>query len=131
MKSIKLILAAALLPLLLVSGGCGVRDVRNIENAAVATSSKGVALDNITKAIVRAGIALGWNMRVVKPGHIEATLYLRTHMAKVDVTYNNKDYSIKYKDSKNLDYDGTQIHSNYNGWVSNLSNGINAQLSGL
>ena len=38
-------------------------------------------------------------------------------------------YSILYRDSNNLDYDGVNIHSNYNGWVQRLSAEINAQLS--
>jgi hypothetical protein len=52
-------------------------------------------------------------------------------MAKVDVKYDTKTYNITYKDSSNLEYDGKNIHKNYNGWIQNLDNGIRAQLSNL
>jgi len=131
MKSFNFILAAVLIPLMVVFSGCATEDIRNINNAAVATSSKGVAMDKVTKAIQNAGVQLGWSMRLVKPGHFEGTLYLRKHMAKVDVKYNSKTYSITYKDSSNLGYDGTMIHKNYNGWITNLDAAIKSRMSVL
>ena len=68
-------------------------------------------------------------MQDVAPGNILATLNLRTHMAQVDVSFDTKAYSIQYKDSTNLNYNGTSIHSNYNGWVQNLDKSIRTQLS--
>jgi len=47
----------------------------------------------------------------------------------VDVNYGVKFYSILYKDSTELGYDGQNIHPNYNGWIQNLDKGIRAQLS--
>jgi hypothetical protein len=47
----------------------------------------------------------------------------------MDIKYNTKSYSIEYKDSQGLKYDGTNIHKNYNSWVMNLDNRIRAQLS--
>jgi len=70
-------------------------------------------------------------MKAKTAGHIVASLYLREHVAIVDITYTKKAYNIKYKNSQNLSYDGTNIHSNYNGWVQNLSRQIQAQLSGI
>ena len=52
-------------------------------------------------------------------------------MAQVEIPYDRVTYSILYRDSNNLDYDGVNIHSNYNGWVQRLSAEINAQLSKL
>jgi hypothetical protein len=37
-------------------------------------------------------------------------------------------YSVKYRSSVNLDEKNGNIHKNYNGWIQNLSRGINAQL---
>jgi hypothetical protein len=45
------------------------------------------------------------------------------------VTYDTKTYNIQYKDSSNLDYNGTSIHKNYNGWVENLDKAIRSQLA--
>jgi hypothetical protein len=52
-------------------------------------------------------------------------------MAVVDVNYTPQTYSITYKDSSNLGYDGQSIHKNYNGWVQNLDKAIRAQLGAL
>ena len=47
------------------------------------------------------------------------------------VVYDTKSYSIKYKDSSNLNYDGKSIHKNYNGWVENLDKAIRSNLVAL
>lgn len=89
-----------------------------------------LSMDNVTKAIIRAGASLGWQMKKVKDGEIIGTLYLRDHMAQVKIPYNTKDYSILYQNSSNLKYDAeaNTIHSNYNGWVQNLDRAIQTQL---
>ncbi|MDH5659381.1 MAG: hypothetical protein OEY65_00165 [Gammaproteobacteria bacterium] len=110
--------------------GCRASPVYNVENAPIQISSNHSSKD-ITKAIQRAGIALGWQMKAKKPGHIVGTLYLRTFVAVVDIRYTPKSYSITYKSSSGLNYDGTNIHKNYNGWVQNLDRRIQGQLSAL
>ena len=113
----------------LAIAGCVTAPVYNVTRAPVTSSKANVTLDDVSKAIVRAGTQLGWQMKETKPGHILATLYLRTHVAVVDVNYSTTSYSITYKDSTDLDYDGTNIHKNYNGWIQNLDKGIRTQLS--
>ena len=130
MKSLKLKLAVLLLPVMMVITACGVQPVMNINNAQLGSSNK-ATMEMITKEIRSAGIALGWKMKLVKPGHLEGTLYLRKHMAKVDVKFNAKNYSITYKDSEELNYDGDSIHKNYNGWIINLRRAIESRLSAL
>jgi hypothetical protein len=85
--------------------------------------------EDVKKAIVRAGSALGWSMKMVEPGKIIGTLHLRKHMAKVEIPYTKSSYSILYMGSDKLNYDGTNIHSNYNGWIQNLNRGISNQLN--
>ena len=115
---------------ILVGSGCtGPRPIYNVSNGVISSSKSNPTMDEVGKAIVRAGAALGWNMQQTNPGQILGTLHLRTHMAAVDVTYDTKSFNIRYKDSSNLGYDGTNIHSNYNGWVQNLEKGIRTQLS--
>jgi len=128
MKSFNFVLLAVLLPMVIFFTGCRNENIRNIENEPVIVTSKGISLEKTTKAIQQAGISRGWSMRLVKPGHIEATLNLRKHMAKVDINYTTKSYSITYKDSAELGYDGTQIHKNYNSWVNNLDISIKQKL---
>ncbi len=109
--------------------GCRTAPVMNIEDSPITVTGGKYTQDDVRKAIIRAGTSLGWKMKDIKPGHMEGTLLIRSHMAKVDIFYDKNKYSIKYKDSSNLNYDGTNIHSNYNGWVQNLDRAIQAQLS--
>ncbi len=116
--------------IVLLAGGliaCRSGVVYNVVNDQF--SSVAPSLEDAEKAIKLAGASLGWQVKQAEPGHLIATLPIRTHVAIVDITHSTKEFSIKYKDSTNLDYDGTNIHSNYNGWVLNLQNAIVARTS--
>ena len=117
----------ALLALVLV--GCRSNPVYNVSGAPVTTSTRNYSMSDVRGAILQAGASLGWQMKVVRPGLIVGTLYVRDHMARVEIPYDRRTYSILYRDSNNLDYDGANIHNNYNSWVRNLSNAINERLS--
>ncbi|MDX8378022.1 MAG: hypothetical protein R8L53_08385 [Mariprofundales bacterium] len=125
---IKKILILTLFSFLFIS--CrGTSTILNIEHEPFSLSSTMKPnLTKITNNIVQAGDDLGWRMAKIKPGHIVATLYLRKHMAKVDIKYSNDNYSITYKDSRELKHKGNSIHPNYNGWVQNLSNAISIKV---
>jgi len=110
--------------------GCRSAPVMNVDSAAIQVSEKHTSKD-IKKAIIRAGASLGWNMKSIKEGQMIGTLNLRKHVAVVDITYSKNNYSIKYKSSTNLDYDGVNIHSNYNGWIQRLNQNIQVQISTL
>jgi hypothetical protein len=130
LKLIGMALAAAVIV------GCGTASmtgspVYNVSGAPIDTYGKPVTMTDVERAIIRAGLALGWQMRPVKPGHIQGTLNLRTHTAVVDITYDTKSYNIAYKDSTNLDYNDGRIHRNYNGWIQNLEKGIRAQMAAI
>lgn len=113
-----------------VLSGCSSVPILNIEEAPVSTASgKTLSPQEVRAAIVRAGSSLGWQMRDEGPNKLVGTLYLRSHTAVVDIPYNSKTYSIKYRSSVNLDAKDGQIHKNYNGWIQNLTRSINAQLS--
>lgn len=77
--------------------------------------------------IRRAGAGLGWVMEDVTPGMIRGTLELRTHKASINVPYDRQHFSINHDSSRNLDFNGSTIHSNYNGWVRRLQQMIAAQ----
>ncbi len=129
-KILKVIIPSALALLLFA---CAASSVRNVQNAPIDASSSKYDLSEVTKAIQRAGIVLGWQMKSQTPGHIVGRLYLRTHVAVVDITYTLDEYSINYKDSTNLEYDAGNhtIHRAYNGWIQNLTNAMNAHLVGI
>ena len=104
--------------------------ILNVSDAPV-TSASGKALtdDQVKSAIIRAGAALGWQVKEAGAGKISATLLIRKHTAVIEIPYSPTSYSITYKSSVNLDEADGQIHKNYNGWIQNLNRGINAQLS--
>ena len=105
--------------------------ILNIASAPVTTSTgKPLNKEQVKAAIIRAGAALGWQMRDDSAGKITGSIMLRKHTANIEIPYSATEYSINYKDSINLDAgtDGT-IHKNYNGWIQNLNRGINAQLN--
>ena len=114
--------------------------ILNVKDAQVKTlPGKELTLDQVTKAIVLAGMGLKWEMNVASPGHIVATLNLRGHQAVVDIPYNTSTYSIIYKSSVNLTMTPVGkkvpvpqsppdlIHSNYNSWIDNLDHAIRTQ----
>lgn len=128
MKNIMLIGLAVLL----LAGCATPHAVKNVTaEPVVGPGGRTVSMDEVGKAILRAGGTLGWQMKQMEPGYIVGTLKLRSHVAVVDIRYTTKHYSITYKDSTNLDYDGTNIHRNYNGWISNLDRAIKTQLATL
>ena len=108
--------------------GCRTADLYNVPSAPV-TGTKALSMEDVELAIKRAGAGLGWQIVPKAPGKAEGILVLRDHRAVVDITYDTKAYSIMYKDSSNLNYDGKMIHSNYNGWIQNLDKAIRTQLS--
>lgn len=118
---------------LAILAGCATSEpIYNIENAAIVTGS-GTPLtrNKVRRAIVTAVTSKGWVVKDEDAGHMLATLNVRKHMAQVEITYNTRSYSIKYKDSQTLDYDGTKIHRNYNRWIHYMQKNINRQLSAL
>ncbi|PSV18905.1 hypothetical protein C0W44_17120 [Photobacterium leiognathi subsp. mandapamensis] len=110
--------------------GCTSKPVMNLNNVYVPTTVTGQqhTAEDVQKAILTAAEQRGWSARMIKPGLILANISVRTHSATVEIPYSSTSYSIDYKDSQNLDYDGTDIHRNYNNWVVKLSRSIQQQL---
>lgn len=130
MKQLSRISVFTLTAALIFLAGCVNNPVYNVKNAPIDISSKHSSKD-IKKAIQRAGIGLGWQMKAKKTGHIVGTLYIRQAIAIINIRYTAKKYSITYKSSTGLNYDGTNIHKNYNGWIQRLNNRIQSQLSAI
>ena len=110
--------------------GCGGgAPVLNINNHPVAPKSGSKNVKDIKRTIVLAGSRLGWQMHPVRPGLVRATRFSQGFMAKVDISYTSQSYSITYKDSSNLKYDGQKIHGRYNQWIKQLHKHIRAGLA--
>ncbi len=104
--------------------------IQNVSAVPVASqANRPLARDEVRGAIVRAGAALGWVMKDDGPDRLMGTLMLRTHTAVVEIPYTPSSYAIRYRSSVNLGEGNGNIHRNFNGWISNLTRGINAQFA--
>jgi hypothetical protein len=115
---------------MVVGAGCTIAPVYNVQGAPV-VANKPATMDDVGKAIIRAGTQLGWTITPESPGKLTGRIALRTHAATVDITHDSKTFNINYRDSTNLDAAAGQIHKNYNGWIQNLEKGIRVQLATL
>ena len=102
--------------------------ISNIENSSITSVNGDLSIDQVEKAIKKACVTKGWRATIKSPGHITATLNVRSHVAIVDIDYNPQSFSITYKDSTNLKYDGENIHRSYNNWIVYLERAIISQL---
>lgn len=92
-----------------------------------------VNASNMTKESVEKAILSGcqqrqWACKVESDGVIAGLLNWRGKQIKVGIHYDAKTYTIKYRDSLNLKYDGDSIHKKYGKWVNNLIRTIDSQL---
>jgi len=103
------------------------KPIEDIENTPI---PDGLDLQTIGTAVIDGCAERNWVATEVEPGHMQCTLYIRSHMAKVDVRFDTETFSITYADSDNLDYDAEdhEIHRNYNSWVQNLNGDIRTAL---
>ncbi len=92
--------------------------IQNVEGSPIPA---GLSAEQIDKAMKAGGATRGWIVKSMGAGHLEATIFVRSHMAQVDIRYADGSYSITYKDSQNLGYANGKIHRNYNKWVQNLN----------
>lgn len=56
---------------------------------------------------------------------------VRDHRADITIAYDADSYSIRYRDSQNMDYNNGKIHRNYNRWVANLNYDIQRALAAI
>ena len=116
------------LSVLAISLGC-MAPVYNVTNRPIVPSGgKPKTLNEVKAAILEAGRARRWTMREVEPGHLEATVRPGGLAAIVDIRYSTTSYSISYKRSEGVEYDGTKIYSRYNTWIENLQQEIDKRL---
>ncbi|MFP3364833.1 hypothetical protein R0J93_14285 [Pseudoalteromonas sp. SIMBA_148] len=105
---------------------CSVRDFE--QNPIPQTSTITNSEADVEKGILKACIQLGWKCTPLSEGKIKGVLDIRTHQLTVDIAYDKTAYSINYKDSINLNYNGKKIHRQYVNWVSNLIRHIDAEM---
>jgi hypothetical protein len=104
-------------------GGCG----QQIYDSGGGPFTGVGGLDVRRRQIDSGAAGLGWQLNHLRPGVARAMLSLRTHVAVVEIAYDETRFTIRYVSSDNLGYTGTSIHRNYNGWIRNLERAISQQ----
>ena len=103
--------------------------------AAVTGSGKPATTEEIKRAFMVGGAKRGWTFTDAGPDKMILTLVVRTHTLMMELTYEPGKYSLKYKESINLDYKDEAgkrtIHRNYINWNTNLMNDARAELMRL
>ncbi len=128
--SARLLTAFALIVSTLTAAGCQTAPIRNVTGASLsAAPGTTLTMDQVAKAIGRAGQRLGWQIEQVRPGELTGTLKLRSHVAVVSITHDTLTFSIRYRESTNLLQSGQEIHKRYNTWVRNLEMGIQQEVA--
>lgn len=98
--------------------------VQNFSNQPFPADVAKLSMAEIEQTIVETATSREWIVQREGEGHLTATYSPRTHSAKVTIYFDQKQYSIIYADSTNLQYNGKTIHRNYNRWVNNLRQDI-------
>lgn len=94
--------------------------VQDVHDEAIVSRAP-LTLQAVETAILEAARIRGWETQVVEPSHIVATLRVKEYRVTTDIFFETDRYSIRYRSSTNLDYDGTHIHRSYNRWIRNLN----------
>ena len=81
-------------------------------------------MQQVKKAIYKGAVDEGWSVRRLTLGRLEAEIYVKRYKAVVRIIHDTKTFSIKYKDSRNLRYDGAEIRRAYNKWGLRLRRSI-------
>jgi hypothetical protein len=87
----------------------------------------------IAQAVKASLVARTWTVNAVKPGHIDASLHLRKHVASIAIDWaGGSSLKIAYVSSENLDFKEKRgkryIHGNYLGWIQYLVDDITRNL---
>lgn len=87
-----------------------------------------VEMKTMRDAILQGGANRGWVMKSEKEGCLTLVLNVRggKHSVVVDVLYTGEEFSVKYVESVNLDYESStgRIRGKYVQWVRNLKQEI-------
>ena len=124
----KLRFSSYILAVLIALSACNTVPVEDMKQDFV-TVPDGVTIEKMEEAILTAGRFSDWHVTVVEPGQALARTTVRgKHSVSVDILFNTEGFTVKYRDSQNLKYDGETIHEMYNIWVRELTLVIEREL---
>jgi len=120
----------------LILAGCRAAPIYSPSDIAFAlppsSVEKVLTLNDYKDAIIRGGSKRNWTFEDAGPGHLIGNVAVRNkHFATVDVYFDTESFSISHKSSTNLNYNAGrgEIHPNYNSWIMNLQNDIQAEIT--
>ena len=117
------------LGVLVALSSCKTAEVYNVPDVALAQIfPHAYSPEQVEKAIITATNKREWSVVSQKSGLIEARYSRGRYSATIDISYTSTHYSINYKESANLEYDGSKINRHYNAWVVKLNKEIQKQL---
>lgn len=107
--------------------------IHNIVDAPIGTTASGKTPTGpqIEQAFTAAAQYKGWAVHPGNKGELIASINVRQHYAEIALTHTASTYSIEYRDSKVLMYDGKKIHRNYNKWIILLDRQFQTNLKAL
>ena len=111
-------------------GGVPVADFENLP--AVTASGEPASAAQIKAGIMAAGPHHGWIITAPAADRMEASLNVRgKHTVVTEIFYKAGQYSVKYKDSSNMNFDPSSrsIHPKYNQWVQGLVEDIRTEVA--
>lgn len=116
--------------IVLLSACIRVEPLHNIESEAIVTGSGNTpTIDESRSTILQAVVKKGWTIKKTGPKSFDATLSKGKKIVHITIKFSTTEYSIRYKSSQYLLYDGTSIHRRYNDWIAGLRKNINIGFS--
>jgi hypothetical protein len=109
--------------------GARAAPIVNLTDHPILTVGKKLALEDIRKNIILAGLKRHWHMSDDGPGKLKALQESAKQTATVSITYTTTTYSITLLNSTGMDQRGNDINRRYNGWIGYLTSDIDDQLS--
>jgi len=106
--------------------GCATKPIYEVTDAPFPASTSAED-DQLADLIREAGKRQGWRIEKEAPGRMRGNYLRGRHRAVVEIEYSASAYSITYRDSAFLKYDGDSIHDTYNVWVRDLEAAIDRE----
>ena len=113
--------------ILILLSGCRSAPIYNAKDVSISPRLS-ASEEEIAEAIWSAGRRLGWSIKQVGEWKIKAVKHIRSHSLTVSIHYSKTAFDILYVDSENLNFDGQNIHENYNVWVRRLEERIQNEI---
>jgi hypothetical protein len=131
MKLLRLLAAILAFAALTVHARGSVPVINHEAVPAVRASGEPATAPQILAAMQAAGGLRGWQVAPSGPGKAIGTLNVRgKHSISTDITLAKGQYSIKYRDSSNMNYEPVGlIHPKYNMWVQTFMDDVRMQLA--